>query len=118
MPKTSRYNWTGNREQRSVASDLRPAFASAKNITYAAPKDQAFLSLARKALCLQDYAMFEEAAKQISYTAPKDQACGDAVDFALAVRNFALAEKFAGQITYTEPQDAARARIVAKASER
>lgn len=101
-----------------IASDLRAAFNSAKNISYTQPKDQAFLSLARKALCLENYAMFEEAVNKISYTAPKDQAYTDGVDFALDRGKFDLAEKFASQIAYTIPQDAARARIVSKASER
>lgn len=101
-----------------IATDLQPAFAAAKNISYTAPRDEAFLNLARKALCLENYAMFEEAAKQIAYTAPRDQAYRDAVDFALGVRKFDLAEKFVGQIAYTAPRDAARARIAAKSSER
>lgn len=100
-----------------IATDLLPAFTAAKNITYTAPRDQAYFALARKALCLENYSMFDEAAKLITYTAPKDQAYGDAVDFALGIRKFDLAEKFASQITYTAPRDAARARIVAKSSE-
>ena len=101
-----------------VASDLQPAFAAAQNIYYTAQRDEAYLSLARKALCLENYPMFDEVAKKIYYTAQRDQAYGDAVDFALSVRKFELAENFAKKIYYTAQRDAARARVVARASAR
>jgi len=101
-----------------VASDLQPAFAAAQNIYYTAQRDDAYLSLARKALCLENYAMFDEVAKKIYYTAQRDQAYGDAVEFALGVCKFELAEDFAKKIYYTASRDAARARAVARASAR
>jgi hypothetical protein len=101
-----------------IAARLEPAYEAAKKISYTDPRDKAFLSLARKALCLENYEMFEKAAKQIGYTNPRDEAYGDAVDFTLNLRKFDLADKYAKQIAYTDPRDAAMARIVAKASER
>jgi hypothetical protein len=101
-----------------VASDLQPAFVAAQNIYYTGPRDEAYLSLARKALCLENYPMFDEVAKKIYYTAQRDQVYGDAVDFALNVRKFELAENFAKKIYYTAQRDAARARVVARASAR
>ena len=101
-----------------IAPDLQPAINAAKNISYTSPRDEALLSIARKALCLENYELFKQVARQISYTAPRDQVYGDAVDFSIGLRKFELAEKFAASIAYTAPRDAARARIVAKASER
>jgi hypothetical protein len=102
----------------NIAHDLEPAYEAARKISYTDPRDKAFLSLARKALCLENYEMFERAAKQIAYTDPRDKAYGDAVDFTLNLRKFDLAEKYAKNIAYTDPRDAAMARIVAKSSER
>jgi len=101
-----------------IAPNLEPAYEAAKKISYTNPRDKAFLTIARKALCLENYEMFERAAKQIGYTDPKDEAYGDAVDFTLNLRKFDLADKYAKQIAYADPRDAAMARIVAKSSER
>lgn len=101
-----------------VASDLQPALAAAKNIYYTESRDDAFLDLSRKALCLENYSLFEEAAGRIYYTEKRDGAYSDGVDFVLGVRKFDLAEKLAGKIYYTAKRDAARARVVALASTR
>lgn len=100
-----------------VATDLQPAFDTARKISYTDPRNSAFLSLARKALCFENYPMFEQAAGQISYTDVKNQAFLDAVDVALDARNFDMANKYADSISYTDLANKARARIVAKLSE-
>jgi hypothetical protein len=74
------------------------------------------ISIARKALCIQNYQLFEQAANEISYSSRRDQVYVDGVDFTLNSKKFALAEKYAAKISYSSTQDAARKRIVLKAS--
>ena len=92
----------------AVATDLQPAFETARKITYTNPRNTAFISLARKALCFENYPMFEQAAGQISYTDVKNQAFLDAVDVTLEVRKFDMANKYADSISYTDLANKAR----------
>jgi hypothetical protein len=101
-----------------VADDLQPAMNAAKKIAYLGNRDQAYKSIARKALCLEKYELFEQIAAQISYSGSRDEAFIDGVDFALGVRKFEVAHRFSEQIMFSGSRDVARARIVAKSSER
>ena len=100
-----------------IAQDLQPAFDAAKNITYYANKDDAMLQLARKALCIQNYQIFEKAASEISYYETRDQAYVDGVDFTLGLRKYDLAKKYAALISYYDTRDTAMTRIARKATQ-
>lgn len=101
-----------------VSHDLQPAFEAARGISYSSRKDETMISIARKALCIQNYQLFEQAANEISYSSRRDQAYVDGVDFTLNSKKFTLAEKYAAKISYSSTQDAARKRIVLKASQK
>ncbi len=76
-------------------------------------KDDSYRDLARRALCVEDYAVFGDAAGRIGYLVQRDDTWFDGVDFALAIRKHTLAKTFVDKIEQPALRDEAHRRVVA-----
>lgn len=76
-------------------------------------KDESYRELARRALCVEDYAVFGQATGLIGDLIERDDSWFDGVDFALAIRKHTLARSFVDKIEQPALRDEAHRRVVA-----
>lgn len=76
-------------------------------------KDESYRELARRALCVEDYAVFGQATALIGDLIERDDSWFDGVDFALAIRKHTLARSFVDKIEQPALRDEAHRRVVA-----
>lgn len=99
-----------------VAQDLKPALAAAKALSSQVEGDRALAAVARKGLCIYDFAVFDQAAVAVRSQTMSDRVYFDAVRTTVEQRSFDLARNYADKIRSSVERDKAIKLIVEIAS--
>jgi hypothetical protein len=99
-----------------VAKDLKPALAAANALSSQVEGDRALAAVARNALCIHDFTVFDQAAAAVRSQSVSDKVYFDAVRIEVEQRKFDLAHRYAAKIRSSAERDRAMKLIVNGAS--